>query len=581
VIRARVGAMVAAVVVLAACGPVAPRSGASGSRDENSTSRSGPALEGTTGGTATVALDQVPTTLNDHTVAGDTVSGHFVASAIWPQVFQVGPGQTPVLDTSVVLSAELVSVSPQTVVYQINPKALWSDGTPIGSEDFIYAWQSQRGGATDVDGSPDSVASTLGYRDISSVTGSNGGRTVTVVFHTDFGDWESLFDDLLPAHIAERVGWNQGFDSFDPSTLVSGGPWQVESWQPGSQIVLGRNSRWWGPAPHLDRIVVDATSGQGAMVGALRSGEADIGYSSTFDSASLAQVSSTPDLETRESLGTTMLQLVFNVRHPPLDNTAVRQGIAHAIDRAGIITTLVQPLNGSIWEDNDYLFANTQPQYVDDGAGYVQADPATADRLLSQGGLVADPTGTWTLHGAPVTLNLAWAQDNPWSALVAPAIAAQLVNAGFDVTTDPVTTSQLAAAVLPTGAFDLAIAPIGASAYPTATTEYFSSASSVTGSTANRDWSGFSDPRLDALFAQAAETLGSNQSQPLYRQLDQELWADMPALPLFDEPTLLVNSAWVNGVTDDPGGLGPFLSATKWFRVVSVSRNKSRSTSAQ
>ncbi len=79
-------------------------------------------------------------------------------------------------------------------------------------------------------GRPDSVASTLGYRDIDSLTGSNGGKTVTVVFHTPFADWASLFDDLLPAHIAETVGWNHGFDHFDPAVLVSGGPWQVVSW---------------------------------------------------------------------------------------------------------------------------------------------------------------------------------------------------------------------------------------------------------------------------------------------------------------------------------------------------------------
>jgi len=38
-----------------------------------------------------------------------------------------------------------VSLAPQKVVYTINPKAVWSDGTPITAADFIYAWQQQRG----------------------------------------------------------------------------------------------------------------------------------------------------------------------------------------------------------------------------------------------------------------------------------------------------------------------------------------------------------------------------------------------------------------------------------------------------
>ena len=572
--RARVGAVLAAVVMLAACGSAKSPGGSVASGGDRSR-RSGPPLEGTTGGTVTVALDQVPTTLNDHTVAGDTPSTRMVASTIWPQVFQVGPAQTPVLDTAVVKSAELVGVDPQTVVYQIDPRAIWSDGVPISVADFAYAWESQRGGTVDVDKTADSVASTLGYRDITSVTGSNGGRTVTVVFRTPFGDWASLFDDLLPAHIAERVGWNHGFDSFDSAVLVSGGPWRVASWQPGVRIVLERNVRWWGSAPHLDRIVFDAVQGGQAMVSALRGGSADVGYPSVFDSALLAELSSSPGLESQESLGMTMLQLVFNVRHAPLDDTAVRQGIAHAIDRAAIATTIAQPLDASVWEDNSHLFANTQPQYVDNGSGYTTADPAAADRSLVQGGLVADPKGTWSEHGAPVTLELVWAQDDPWSAATEPLVAAELVNAGFDVSAVAVTSAQLTGSVLPAGAFDLAIAPVETSAYPTACAGYFTSAASVTGPGANLDWSGFSDVRVDALFTQAAQQLGSNQSQPLYQQLDQNLWAAMPTLPLFAEPTLLVNSAWVSGVQDDPGALGPAFSATSWFRVAAARRTKS------
>src|SRR5664280_930961 len=61
------------------------------------------------------------------------------------------------------------------------------------------------------------VASTLGYRDVASVTGSNGRKTVTVVFSTPFTDWRVMFDHMVPAHIAMRVGWNSGFDLFDPA----------------------------------------------------------------------------------------------------------------------------------------------------------------------------------------------------------------------------------------------------------------------------------------------------------------------------------------------------------------------------
>ena len=163
-------------VVAGACGASTGRLGCVGREHHGPGPRARPRWSPSRAARSRWRSTRCPTTLNDHTVAGDTPAGRMLASAVWAQVFRVGPGLTPQLDTNVVDSAEVVSLQPQTVVYQIDPRAVWSDGVPISADDFAYAWQSQKGGAIDVDGSPDSVASTLGYRDIDSLTGSNGGQ---------------------------------------------------------------------------------------------------------------------------------------------------------------------------------------------------------------------------------------------------------------------------------------------------------------------------------------------------------------------------------------------------------------------
>jgi peptide/nickel transport system substrate-binding protein len=528
----------------------------------------------------TVALDQVPVTLNDHTVAGDTPDGRMIASALWAQVFRVGPGLVPALDTNVVDSAEVINLHPQTVVYQIDPRAVWSDGVPISAEDFLYAWQSQKGAAVDIDGTPDSVASSLGYRDITSVTGSNAGRTVTVVFRTPFADWSSLFSDLLPAHVAARVGWNAGFDHFDPSVLVSGGPFEVVAWQPGVSITLGRNPRWWSSPAQYDRVVVQAQPAS-TLSSALGSGQVQVAYPSGYAASTMAQASSSPVLQSSANLGTRMLQLEFNTKHPPLDNAAVRQGIAHVIDRAGLVTDAGQPADHSVWEDNDHLLANLQSTYADDATGYETRDPAAAARLLQQGGLAPDAQGTWSKNGAPLTLALAWADDDPWSAATGPVVAAQLVSAGFDVVAEPLPGAQLAGSVLPGGAFDLAVVPVDVGAYPSAMGNVFSTAPAITAGAPSRDFSGFEDPKVDTLFAQAVQQLAPPQAAALYQQIDQLLWSEMPTLPLFAEPTLLVWSASVSGVSDDPGGLGPFWSVRQWARLAPAPVHGTATTGTQ
>ena len=516
------------------------------------------------GGTATVALDQVPTTLNDHTVVGDTAAGRMVASAVWAQVFRVGPGLTPQLDTNVVDSAEVVSLNPQTVVYKIDPRAMWSDGVPISAADFTYAWQSQRGGALDVDGTPDSVASTLGYRDIQSLTGSNDGRTVTVVFHTPFADWASLFDDLLPAHIAEQVGWNSGFDQFSTAVLVSGGPFEVVSWQPGSELVLGRNPRWWGSPPTLDRIVVRAVTGGGCPRRRPGTERADGRLPErvrpvVHGPGVVVLVAADPVRAGDDHAPARVQRAPRAAQHghgAPGDRPRHRPG-RHRRD-------LGQPENHSTWEDNDHLVPNVEPGYADDAMGYASVDPTASARLLEQSGFALDPTGHWTLHAKPVSLDLVWAEDDPWSAAVGPIVAAQLVAAGFDVVATPLPAAQLYGTTLPTGAFDLALVPVDATAYPSTLGSVFSTSPAVVGGAPSQDWSGFDDPKIDALFTQAAQELAPPQAHQIYQQIDQDLWTAMPTLPLFAEPTMLVSSASLAGVGDDPGGLGPLWNVRLW-----------------
>ncbi|WP_406165756.1 hypothetical protein [Streptomyces sp. NBC_00996] len=42
-------------------------------------------------------------------------------------------------------SATQTSTSPQTLVYKINPKASWNDGTAITADDFVYHWRTDNG----------------------------------------------------------------------------------------------------------------------------------------------------------------------------------------------------------------------------------------------------------------------------------------------------------------------------------------------------------------------------------------------------------------------------------------------------
>jgi peptide/nickel transport system substrate-binding protein len=513
----------------------------------------GPVLAPVNGGTVTVDVPAVPTTLNAHTPDGDSPATLDLTALVWPQVYTMSPQLVPQLNTDLV-QASVQSVSPLTVVYQINPRAVWSDGVPISSLDFAYAWRSQRGGGVDTNGLPDQVASTNGYRDIASVVGSDDDRTVTVVFRTPFADWPSLFDNLLPAHVAQAVGWNTGFNHFSPSALVSGGPWQVASWNPGRSLVLTRNPRWWGTAPHLDRIVVRAVPDARAAIRDVVSGRAQVAEPASYGAGDLALASSDPHVMSQTDLGATMLQLEMNTRQVPLTQVGVRQALGHEIDRDGLVQSLVAPLMRTTWEDNNHLAPNLEGSaYGDDSGTYHAPDPTTAAALLTGAGLKTDARGTWEWQGSPLTLHLVWATDNPWSSVVAPALVGQLVSAGFDVSADPVPSTAALDVALAAGRFDLALVEIPAAPFPSQTQAAFSTMASAGSSSLWRDWSGYDSPAVDTLYATASRQLNAARAQAVYQQIDQDLWTDMPSVPLFAEPQLLVDSVDLSGAGDDAG----------------------------
>src|ERR1700729_2480491 len=216
-------AAAAASLVLAACGgsSTAPTSSASGGVKS--------------GGSATFALDEDVAGFNVLQANDNEFVLAEINDQIWPTAFLIPPNLAPTLDTNLLTSATVTNTSPQTIVYKINPKATWSDGTPITAADFIYNWQAQSGNPKykDVGGAAYLAASTSGYNQIKSVTSSNGGKTATVVFSSPFSDWRALFGPLIPAHVAQKVGFNNGFQTFGPAVQVSGGPYTIQSYRKG------------------------------------------------------------------------------------------------------------------------------------------------------------------------------------------------------------------------------------------------------------------------------------------------------------------------------------------------------------
>lgn len=540
------------------------------------------------GGSLTVGIDRAPSGCNPNSVAGNTWANHFVLAPVLPSAFVTSPGGQSIYDSAVITQAEVQSLNPQTVVYSINPKAVWSDGQPISAADFVYAWQQQRGGAPAAgESAAGQMATTLGYRDIQSVTPGNDGRTVTVVFKTPYADWQALFNDLLPAHIMEKVGWSPGCTTVDPAIDLSGGPFRIFQVVPGKEIVLTKNPRWWGESVDLDRLVIRTGAGPAQLAHWLISGQSQAVQPSAFNESFLENIGTKPGLDGSVGISSTFLQLEFSAISAVTGAPQVRLAIAHAIDRQALVNSAVGWADSNIVPAASHLYSQAQGSYPGPATASPQIaalpgyrppapsstptpampfpltdDHAAVVRDLTTAGYTRAPVSmTWSQpNGSPIVVRLVVDGGDPWASRAGAVIVSQLAAAGITttVTTEPdVISTGLA---LASGAADAALLPMTATPYASEATAWYTTMLGPPGTDGSQDWMNYEDPALDTLLTQAAQQLDPVKASPIYAQADLALWSSMIALPLFAEPTVLAWSSSSSGI--GPNQFGPGLL---WF----------------
>ena len=320
-----------------------------------------------------------PTGCNPNTPGGDTVGTQTVLAGVLPSPYVPnvvsGSGQAAA-NSELIVSAEPVSLKPLTIVYTLNPKAVWSDGVPISAADFKYAWEQQRGDP--VTSSPD-VASIAGYRDIRSVTGSNDGRTVTVTFKTTFADWRELFANLVPAHVMEKVGWNPACTTVDPAIDLSGGPFMLGKVTPQA-ITLVQNPHWWGTPANSKSITIHFASSTAQLAQWMASGYVQVAAPSTVTQSFLTQMTGLPGAQSEVDTSATLLQLDMA---SALDSDLapdIRVAIALTINRQDLVNQQVSWASPGLLPGNSHLTVQGQQNYKPPSTGVADDDGATADR---------------------------------------------------------------------------------------------------------------------------------------------------------------------------------------------------------
>jgi glutathione transport system substrate-binding protein len=507
------------------------------------------------GGSLNYAADQEPTGFNPNTSKDNGTSVLWVVNRIYPGVFHSRPDYSVVLDTDLMDSAELTNQDPQTITYKIKQNAVWSDGTPISADDFIYFWQSQNGTDKKLD-----VASTTGYEDIQSVTGSYNGKTVTVVFKNKFADWKSLFGagtPMIPAHYAKAQpgGWNTGFDK-NPEKIPSGGPFKVESYTQGQSLTLVKNDKYWGKPAHLDKIVYRFLPESVTQPAAMQNNEVDLMYPQP-QLDQVQQVQQLPDVQYQINFGLSFEHLDFNFKNPQLGDLKVRQAIATGLNRQELLDRTVKQFSSKASVLGNRIWLTGQKQYQDHSGNFGKGDVAAAKQLLEGDGYALGSDGIYAKGGKKLSFRFSTTAGNQLRETQGVLFQAQMKQIGIDIKIANSPSTKFFGEWLPNGNFDIAgFAWVG--------TPFAVSSSKSIYVTGGGNYGKYSSPQVDQLFSQAVAELDPAKSAELGNQIDQAVWNDMATIPLYTKPTFL---AWRNtftNITDVATNEGPFVDQPVW-----------------
>jgi peptide/nickel transport system substrate-binding protein len=524
------------------------------------------------GGTLTYALDQDVAGFNVLNVTDSAFVLAQMLDQVWPSVYIIQPNLTLTLDTNVVTSATVTSTNPQTVVYQINPKATWSDGVPISAQDFIYNWQSQSGNPAykDVGGKPFLPASTAGYSLIKSVTGSNNGKTVTVVFSSPYSDWQGLYGagtPIIPAHIASKVGFNTGFQTFGPAVQVSGGPYEIQSYAQGQNLIEVPNPHYWGVHGKLGKIVFRFITDDTQIPPAMQNGEVNLTNPTVASTAFKAAVLGIPNTTTTVIPGLEFQHMDFNQANPYLAKANVRHAIAYGLNRAAMVQRIVGPLTSKIGPLQNRIFMPIQPQYTDTSGGAGAFNPSMAKTLLSQSNMTMGSDGYFhpnfgPENGKDLTLNISTTSGVPVRAEIEELFQADMKAIGIKINIQNYNANTLFGTVGPKSEYDIIQFAWVSSPFASANQSIYCSYTNA--SVCGQNWNHYANPQVDSLFKQAVSTVNAHQAAVLYNQIDTILWKDMATLPLFEAAQLYTWSNTYGNIIPNPSLVGVPWNAQVW-----------------
>jgi peptide/nickel transport system substrate-binding protein len=471
------------------------------------------------GGNLRLALTEFPANFNQLHIDGNTGDVGALARATLPRAFRIAPDGSLTVNTDYFTDIKLTSANPQVITYTINPKAVWTDGTPITWEDIAANIEATNGKDKRF-----AIASSSGSDRVGSVTRGVDDRQAIMTYAKPYAEWRGMFSGNTPLQPKSMMATPEAFNKGQLNGPgPSAGPFIVSAVDRSAQrITLTRNPKWWGTPPLLDSITYLVLD-DAARIPALQNNTIDATGLASLDELTIAR--RTEGISIRRAPGLSWYHFTFNgAPGSILSDKALRLAIAKGIDRQTIADVSQRGLSDKPVALNNHIYVAGQKGYQDNSA-VVAFDPEKAKQELDalgwrMNGQFREKDGRQLLirdvfYDAQTTKQIAQIAQNSLAQI---GVKLELVTArGGTLFTDYVTV----------GNFDIAQFAWGADAFALCClTQIY-----TTGAESN--FGKISSPEIDAKADETLDELDPDKARVLANELDKLIWAEGFSLPLF------------------------------------------------
>ncbi|MBX3142365.1 MAG: peptide ABC transporter substrate-binding protein [Trueperaceae bacterium] len=280
-----------------------------------------------------------------------------------------------------------------TYTIRLREGLTWQDGAPLTSEDIVFTWQV----ITD----PDlPIPTRTVWQDIASIETPDA-LTAVITFPAPnvsfLGAASFAGAYILPSHLLADTDLATSPFHRQP---VGSGPFRLVDWQSASHLRFERNDDYWAGPAWAQEVIIRIVAGSEAQRALIERGEADLVLQ--LGLTELPFLEGVSHFEAVQVPTFANWQIWLNNEDPVLSERAVRQALAHALDRELITEALLFGLGEA--HDSPALPPSHWAHNPDVRA--YPYDPAEAERILEDAGWVRGAGGVRSKDGQPLRVEL-------------------------------------------------------------------------------------------------------------------------------------------------------------------------------